>query len=415
VKRMFRIIIPLALLAAAVAGFLYFKKTKIPRSPAPVVERVWSVSTQVVQLGDNTPELSLLGEVMSDQVARLKSTVEGEIRAVEVVTGQQVEAQQVLIRIDDARFRLIRKQRQADVAELQAQIKQLRQSFKSDQEALVHEKMLLALARTSLERAQRLAKSKVASVSRVDDARKLLVQQQLTIIRRNQTLANFPASLAALKARRQRAEAALLLTVDDLKHTVIRAPFAGRVLTVEVATGDRSSRNSPLLGLVPDRGLQLRAELPQRYLPLIRAHNGATEAILQWQGRGYPMRLDRTAAEVIKGRSGVDGFFVFTATEPPLAIGRILELRIKLPPIPQSLAVPIAAVYGGDRVYRLLDGRMRRVDITARGQRKRLARTEVIISGTTLQDGDRLIVTALPQAIDGLRVRARKPTAAVTQ
>jgi len=415
VKRILRVLIPLALLAAAVAGFLYFKKTKIPPSPASVEERVWAVSTQVVALGDSIPELSLLGEVMSDQVARLKSTVEGEIRAVAVVTGQQVKARQELVRIDDARFRLIREQRQADVAELQSQIKQLRQNFKSDQQTLVQEKKLLDLAQINLERAQRLAKSKVAAVSRVDDARKLLVQQRLAMIRRNQALVNFPASLTALNARLQRAKAALLLAEDDLQHTVIKAPFAGRVLTVEVATGDRSSRNSPLLGLVPDRGLQLRAELPQRYLPLIRAHDGATEAILQWQGRSYPMRLDRTAAEVIKGRSGVDGFFVFTATEPQLAIGRILELRIKLPPIPHSLAVPIAAVYGGDRVYRLLDGRMRRVDITARGQRKRLARTEVIISGTTLQDGDQLIVTALPQAIDGLRVRARKPTAAVTQ
>ncbi|HED12149.1 MAG TPA: HlyD family efflux transporter periplasmic adaptor subunit [Gammaproteobacteria bacterium] len=415
VKRTLRVIIPLALLAAAAAGFLYFKKTKAPRSPASVVERIWNVTTKLVRLGKNTPELSLLGEVMSDRVAYLKSTVEGDIRAVEVVSGQRVTAQQVLIRIDDVRFRLTREQRQADVAELRAQIQQLRQSHEADQQAQVQEKLLLTLAQTNLERAQRLARSKVAAVSRVDDARKLLVQQQLAMIRRNQVLTNFPASLAALDARRQRALAALQIANDDLSHTVIRAPFSGRVLTVQVAVGDRSSKNTPLLSLVPDHSLQLRAELPQRYLSLIYAHQGTTEATLSWQDQNYPMRLDRIAAEIMKGRSGVDAYFVFTGQEPQLAIGRILELQIKLPPIARSVVVPITSVYGGARVYRLVDGRMRRLDVKIQGQRKRRNYTEVILSSAKLQDGDQLVVTPLPQAIDGLRVRSAGSAAGKAQ
>ncbi len=410
-KRILKLIIPLALLAAAIAGFLYFKKSKTPRSHAAVVERVWNVTTKKITLGMNAPELLLLGEVISDQVAQLKSTVEGDIQSVEVVTGQRIKAQQLLVGIDDVRFRLIREQRQADVAELAAQIRQLNENHKADQEALVQEKLLLNLAQTNLERAQRLAKSRVAAVSRVDDAKKLLVQQQLAMIRRHQTLATFPSSLAALEARRLRAQAALKLANDDLSHTGIRAPFAGRVLNVQVAVGDRASKNTPLLGLVPDSGLQLRAELPQRYLSLIYGHQGAIEASLLWQGQQYPMRMDRTAAQIIKGRSGVDAFFVFSGQQPILAIGRILELQIRLPPVDRSIVVPIAAVYGGNRIYRMVDGRMRRVDVIVQGQRERQHHTEVILSGKQLQNDDQLVITPLPQAIDGLRVRTARQTA----
>ena len=85
-----------------------------------------------------------------------------------------------------------------------------------------------------------------------------------------------------------------------------------------------------------------------------------------------------------------------------------LELRAAHE-LPAWWRVPRRAIYGKDRIYKLVDDRMQRLTVErvgsywdADGRRFELIRNE------SLQDGDQIIITQLPNAIDGLLVKTRE-------
>ncbi|MGB5735314.1 MAG: hypothetical protein WBM40_12830, partial [Thiohalocapsa sp.] len=115
------------------------------------------------------------------------------------------------------------------------------------------------------------------------------------------------------------------------------------------------------------------------------------------------LRLDRLAGEA--DPSGVDGLFRVVDDPGLLRLGQMLTLRLDRPPRADSVAVPFRAVYGGDPLYKLVDGRMVGVKVESLGGRIDGDGTEqLLIHAPELQDGDLIVTTHMPNAMDGLRV-----------
>ena len=73
----------------------------------------------------------------------------------------------------------------------------------------------------------------------------------------------------------------------------------------------------------------------------------------------------------------------------------------------EQVAVPLEAIYGVDRIYKLDENRMKSVEVTKVGERRTGANeTVALVRSPALRDGDQIIVTQLPNAIDGLKVKA---------
>jgi len=69
--------------------------------------------------------------------------------------------------------------------------------------------------------------------------------------------------------------------------------------------------------------------------------------------------------------------------------------------------MPFNALYGLNRVYRINDGYLEAVKITRVGEYENSqGQTQLLIRSDTLQEGDRVVSTQLPNAITGLRVEA---------
>ena len=83
-----------------------------------------------------------------------------------------------------------------------------------------------------------------------------------------------------------------------------------------------------------------------------------------------------------------------------------MEIVLGLPEVQDAVAVPREALYGTDRVF-VLDGeRMRSVEVERLGEtHPDDGNSRVILRSAELMPTERLIVTHLPNAIDGLRVR----------
>jgi hypothetical protein len=71
------------------------------------------------------------------------------------------------------------------------------------------------------------------------------------------------------------------------------------------------------------------------------------------------------------------------------------------------VAVPYQAVYGGNRVYRLAEGRLEGLDVEIVGGHLEEDGSErLLILSAELNRGDLLVTTHLPNAMTGLRAEA---------
>jgi len=143
---------------------------------------------------------------------------------------------------------------------------------------------------------------------------------------------------------------------------------------------------------------RLQQALAQQPAPTIQ---GTTDA-------GQVFSLNRLAGAVSNGQSGVDAFFALQS-QPGMALpasGQVLELEITLPEMAQVVALPPQAIYENKRVYRVIDNRLEPINIQRVGEtRNAQGEYQVLVSATKLSDGQRIITTQLPKAIQGLLVQ----------
>ena len=106
--------------------------------------------------------------------------------------------------------------------------------------------------------------------------------------------------------------------------------------------------------------------------------------------------------------TGIDAFFAVDTKSGRLRPGELLPLNLALPPQSGVYAVPFQSIYGNSRLYRIVDERLDAVDVRAVGQaRSSDGEVWVLVRSDRLQPGDQIAVTHLPNAVTGLKVKAR--------
>ncbi len=403
-----RRLLPIALLGLAVAGFLLLRATRPVAPPVVAPEPAWRVQAVEVHPDRVAPHLWLYGTVEAPRQIELEAAVAAEVAQVPIREGQTVVAGANLVVLDDRDLTLILSQREAELRDLDAQIASEQARHVVQREALRREQTLLALAERALERAQDLQRRNMTSEAALDEARQVLERQALAVEMRQLEVSDHPTRLAQFQARRARAEALRDQARLDRERAIVAAPFPGLVVRVRVAPGDRVRVGDPLLALYPVADLELRAQIPFRYLPALRAAQAAdTPPVATALVDGQPVQavLERLGGQTDPGRGGLDALLRVTAGADVLAPGRVVALTLDLPPEDDVVALPFEALYGLNRVYRLEEGRLAAVAVEWVGERHEAeGRTVVLVRGPELRAGDRIVATQLPNAVTGLKV-----------
>jgi len=404
-----RVVLPVAIIAAAVSGFIYLKNSK-PKAPAnPITEQVWGVSSQVVKLQDIAPEVTLYGAVQANETAQLSSTINAFVSQVDVGRGDSVKAGQTLVLLDDRELRLTLTQRKASLIDVEARIQSEINNNNTNQQALVIEQQLQAINQKNFERQQQLVAKKVAPTSRLEDASRVLQQQQLSLLNRKNTIADHPNRIAQLQSQITQSKIQIEFAQLDLERTRITAPFDGRILSVDTASGNRVRNGDRVVKLYNTQSLEVRSQIPARYLPLMQTANSGRglEASIDHNGKTYGLTLERLSAEASSSQGGIDAFFSLDRDQD-IEIGRNLQLKVKLPTEVNVITLPALAIYGQNRIYRIVDDRLEALSIqrvgdwtSPKGQRLTLVR------GADLRSGDNILITQLPNAVTGLLVEKR--------
>ena len=407
--RIIKFLLPIIVLALGVGVFLHFKSTKAQPTPIKAVIKAPVVAAQRIEISAAAPNLTIFGQVEAPSNSVLSAAITSEVTEVLALEGMAVENGQVLIHLDDTDANLEMVQREAEIAEIEAQKASDKNRYDADQALLKRERALLALSKKAVERAKKLALSSAGSEATLDTALQQEQQQLLAIMQRQQSIDDFAQRQKQWEARLVRAQAALKRAKRDIQRTRISAPFSGRVVRVMASPGDRTSPGVELLQIYDDSRLEVRTQVPSRYVSTLQKvfnESRTLTATMTDNGETITLTLHRLAASVAQGQGGVDAFF--RAEEPLPTLGKTVEVRLELPPLEEVAVISTDALYGADRVYRIEDDTLKAVSVTRLGQKlDPQGRQLLIVDGSAFSDGDRILSSRLPQAIHGLKVEVK--------
>lgn len=236
--------------------------------------------------------------------------------------------------------------------------------------------------------------------------------------------------LAAVKARVQSAKAQLDQAKLNLERTVIKAPYAGRVLNKHVDVGQVVAPSTNLAELFAIDYLEVRLPvkshelsylaLPEHYrhgvtksdreLSVITILNRFGQKEEYWQAKLVRTEgaIDEQSRQLYVIAQIDDPYGLDSEGKRPLKIGQYVTALIEGKEIQQAILIPNKAIYQDSYVYLLKDGELHRRSINVEWQNERNA---LIASG--LNHGDEVVLTSLGQVTSGTKATRIEQDAAV--
>ena len=348
--------------------------SKTPQVLPPLV-RVLNVEPKTVQLRTFT-----YGTVVPRTESELTPEVSGRVVMVSdaLVSGGFFSRGQELLGIDPLDYEVALEEARARLARAESD---------------------LSNARKSHLRQLNLAKKQSTSASQRDDA-----LNRLRIAE-----ANLREAMAKLSRAKR-----------DISRTRVVAPYDGRVRSERVDVGQFVNRGTPVAMIYATDFAEVRLpiqddELAYLKLPFMFSQSSeqmiAPKVILRAKFAGqiheWHGEVVRTEGELdpqtrmVYVIASVPAPYVQSDSRPPLSIGLFVEAEILGEKVDNIVQLPRSALHDNNRVYIIDDtNRLRFRDV----QVLRVVKDEVLIMGG-LVAGERVCVSALSIAVDGMRVR----------
>lgn len=369
------------LLGGLGAAVLVWARDEIEPSQPPQAVRV--VRAVTVERGPLVHEVRTFGTVMPRKETRMVAEVTGRITAAsdDFVNGGFVEAGELLLEIDRSIYA-------ANVSTAEA-----------------------ALARAEAARIREEAEAKLAR----SEWEKFGEGEASPLVLRVPQLAEAKAAVASARAVLERAEI-------DLGRTRVVAPYRARIRQRFVEEGQYVTAGSPVAVVFSVESAEVRLpitvdEVAYLDLPLGGPVGDASPAVTlnaSFGGRdvSWPARIVRTEGEMEARTRTL--YAVARVMEPyrpdnglpPLLIGTFVEARVTGRAVADAAVIPRVAVDGSAVWVVTDDDRLTRREV----QVLRLGRDDAWI-GSGLAAGERVCVSDLDLAVEGMAVRLAAPPA----
>lgn len=403
-QKLKRLFIPLLILAAAVAVFMYMKSTKPQQKQVEIKEKVWMVETHAANFESLAPVQTLYGQVESHSMVYAAAPVNGVVATVSVKEGQEVVKGAPLVALTKADLEIPLAQAKADLADAKAQLTLQRLTNKANQQRLEHETDVLKLKKTAVKRAQELMKKNLASQSSVDAANEALVRQEYVVVGAKLAVEQNQLKLSQSQARVAKSEAGLQQAQLNYERGQLVAPYDIRIAKVNVSEGSRVSAGNVMIEFYGLDTLELRAKLPVADSIRVQKalkHRQHMLAYYQTAHGEEELVLSRLAGQA--STSGVDAFFAIPKHLSSLRTGELMEVNLKGLTQDQVLAVPYSAIYGNNRLYIVEDERLKAKEVELIGEVIRSGALWALVKAD-FAEGTKVNVTHLPNAATGLKV-----------
>ncbi len=400
--------LPLALLAAAIAGNAYLRATKPAVEAQPARERVWPVDIVEAAPAEETPEYHAYGTIIAGRELELRPLVDGRITEVSEVLedGGVAHQGETLVTIDPFDFAIRVDARRAELDESRAKLAEIEADVAAERAMLKQDLEQVALSERDVDRRTALRKKAATSEKALDDSRILLSERRESSQVRRQMVERLTARAAQQRARIGLLEAWLRRDEKDLERTAITAPFDAFVADVDVSVGQQVATKDALARLIDANRLDVRFHLSAREFARLLAsdHYQDRPVRVLWrlggETREFEGVIERRQSEIDPTTGGVELYARIKATgiDGPLRPGAFVEVYIPDRPYPSVVSLPPAALHADDTIYKVVDGRLAVQRVTA------VVRQENAVLVAGLAPGTLVVTTRFPEMGPGLRV-----------
>lgn len=449
-----RILIPFGVVASGVGVFWLLgsgQQETLPPSDERVIPEVETVTLQTHQ---GNLEIEVDGIVSPAREIQVAAEVAGTITMKDLAcrAGSFVEEGQWLIEIDARDYQLEEHRGLKQLEQSQAELDEADVEIANIDALIDLSDRDLQLQQNELARQLRLTSS--ISQSEIDRAKRAVV----TAENARQILEN---QLSSARVRRNRLQIAIELARSqlekarlDLQRSRILAPVDGVIVRDLVEQGDYVQKGTALFTIEDTSAIEVRCNLlmedlywlwsqqpvwsesqrsnqqayqiPQIPATVIYQFAGSDDLRFAWQGmldrfdgigldertRTVPCRVRVDQPRQVRRVGGESSLGLAAAGPPALVRGMYVTVALQVPQQDVFIKVPDAAIQPGKRVWRVRDGRLQQLgplslvrgvsEIDSQGQRRRFWLTPSTPSG--LEPGDRLLITPLQGARDGMQV-----------
>ena len=425
-----KILVLLLVALGGLAALILMKPREAPKR-VPLEERVTPVRVVEAPSVAVAPRVLGYGNVKPGRVWEAVGQVGGAVvyRHPELRKGAILRKGTELLRIDPADYRLSVAQIEANIRSVEAQVRVLDVRARNTEGSLAIEERRLDLGRKQLERKRELLRRGAISRSEVEQEERSVLAGEQAVQNLRNAMKLLPAERSVQEAARDRLKAQLEMARRDLGRTSIVAPFTCRIAAVHVELSQFAARGQVLveadgldvaeviaqapLGkmltlLPPEAGVPAG---PGAAMPRLR---GVTdiEAVVRLRTGDvdveWPARFLRMS-DTVDPRTRTVGVIVAVddpyrqaepGGRPPLVKNMYVEVELRGPPRPRAVVVPRAAL-DGNRVY--VAGPDDR--LVGREVEAQFAQTNFVALRSGVAPGERVVVSDLPFAVEGMRVR----------
>ena len=412
IGRLFKVVLPLAILAVAALGTVYMAKTRPRVAPQPLQERAWPVAAVPASPVDVRPEMRLFGDIVAGREVELRPLVAGRVVAVgaNFVEGGVVRAGELLIAIDPFDYRADVAEYEARIAEARAQLAEIGAELAAASDLSERDREQVKLSRREVERRETLRGTPAGSEKMLDDARMALSQIEQQAIGRRETIDRLGARTEQQKAVIERWTVALGRARRELERTRLKAPFDGFLVETNAALGKQLGVGDRVARLIDAGRLEAHFHLSDAEFARLLAAGGYRDraARVVWrigtQAFTFDAVIDRVESEIDAMSGGVDLYarIANVDAEGVLRPGAFVEVHVADQLYTNVVRLPEQALHDGDTVYAVVDERLvaRTVEVVARSG------NEVLVRGDLAPD-DMVVTTRFPEIGPGVLVAVR--------
>lgn len=390
-------------------------------------ERIFAVKVVQAVPGPVAPVLTVYGEVQSRRALELRAKASGTIieLAEAFEEGGQVEAGQLLVRIDPADAQSARDRAKNDLMDARAEMRDAARSLALAKDELSAARDQADLQERAWQRQSDLEGRGVGTTAAVEAAELTAAAARGTVLTRRQAVASGEARVDQARTGAARAEIALAEAERRLADTRVAAKFSGALSDVVVDEGGVVSNNERLATLIDRAALEVafRVSTPQ-FARLLDDTGQLRRAPVTAKLEAFGVDLEaegvitRAGATVGEGQTGRQVFARLDSAQG-LQPGDFVTVEVVEPVLENVVRLPATAL-GSDGAVLALDDEGRLTPLAVTLMRRQGDDVLVrVAEGAPPLDNRQIVTQRSPLLGGGIKVRPigadaeppREPTA----